>query len=135
MTAVTPLWIFIAGMLQLGVLLASALVPVHLRWKETLSSLPVLVRQLFWVYAAYVVSAILALGIVCLTCSRELAGGTPLARAVCIFGACFWGVRLLLQAWLNVKPHLTNGWLRCGYHALTVDFMLITTIYLWGALS
>ena len=57
--------LFYVGIGQLCVLVASSLVPVRLDWKTTLSSLPQLVRQLFWVYGGYVVLSIISLGMIC----------------------------------------------------------------------
>ena len=126
--------IFAAGFGQLSVLIASALVPVRLNWRETLAPLPLLVRQLFWVYGGYVVLSIIFLGITCLANAAELANGGLLARSVCAYAAAFWGIRLSLQPWLHAKPFLTTVWLRIGYYLLTMMFTALTTIFLCGAL-
>lgn len=124
--------IFFAGVLQLFVLVASAMVPMHLNWREVLSPLPKLVRQLFWVYGGYIVIAIIALGLICVLNADELASGSGLARGVCAYAAVFWGVRLSLQAVFDAKPHLTRWYLVAGYHTLTGVFVLITGVMLWG---
>lgn len=124
-----PTLIAIAGGLQLSVLVASALVPVRLRWKEQLTVLPRLHLQLYWVYGGYVVMSIIALGLLSLFNARELASGSGLARGVCIYITAFWGVRLCLQAVLDVKEHLTTWWLRVGYHLLTALFLYFTLVY------
>lgn len=124
--------IWLIGITQLGVLVGSSLVPVQLRWREILQPLPRLVQQLFWVYGAYVVLSIVALSLVCLSLPTELAAATPLARAVCLYGCVFWGLRLTLQLWLNAKPHLTTWCLLCGYHLLTLLFTLQTIVFGWG---
>lgn len=126
-------WIRIAGVLQLGVLVASALVPVHLEWNSILRPLPRLVQQLFWVYGGYIVLSIVSLGLVCLTCAEELAQGTRLARVVCGYAAVFWGIRLALQGVLDASPHLTRVWLKLGYHALTAVFLTVTVILGYAA--
>jgi hypothetical protein len=130
-----PTAILLTGFAQWSVLIASAYVPIHLRWRSTFAVLPRLHRQLIWCYAAFIVASIIALGLVCVTQSNELAGGSSLARAVCIYGATFWGVRLLLQAVFDVRPFLTSGWLRLGYHTLTVLFVAFVTVYAWAALA
>lgn len=127
--------IFFAGIGQLWVLFASALVPLRLNWKTDLRVLPRLHRQLFWIYGGYVVLAIVALGLVSLTNATELAGGSLLARCVCGYIAVFWGIRLSLQTILDVKKHLTTWWLRTGYHALTLLFATFTIIFTWAALA
>lgn len=119
----------LAGAGQLCVLVASALVPVRLNWRQDLAVLPRLHRQMYWTYGGYVVLGIVALGGISLTCAEELAAGSRLARAVCAYGAVFWGVRLCLQAVFDVKPHLTAWWLAAGYHLLTALFVAFTLAY------
>lgn len=128
-----PTLIQLAGVGQLLVLIASALVPSQLNWKEELRGLPRLQRQMYWVYGGYVVMGIIALGLVSLLCANELASGTRLARAVCLYGAAFWGIRLCLQGVFDVKPFLTAWWLRVGYHTLTVLFTGFTMLYATAA--
>ncbi len=77
-----PRLIFLAGVGQLGVLLASALVPFQLKWKTELAPLSRLHRQMYWVYGGYVVLAIAAFGLISLFNARELANGGGLARGV-----------------------------------------------------
>jgi hypothetical protein len=129
MTIDTERLLFAAGIGQLGVLIASSLVPMRLDWRNRLAELPPLLRQLFWVYGAYTVMSIIMLGLICLTCSEELASGTRLATAFCLYGAVFWGLRLALQTVLDAKPFLTTWWLRAGYHLLTCLFTAFTSIY------
>src|SRR5436309_1012289 len=107
-----PALIFAAGCLQLSVLIASALVPLRLDWRNAFTGLPRLHRQMYWIYSGYVVMAIIANGVLCLCNSVELAGGSGLARGVCGYIAVFWGVRVSLQAVLDVKEHLTTWWLK-----------------------
>jgi hypothetical protein len=126
--------LFAAGIAQLCVLVASALVPFRLEWRREFQPLSRLHRQMYWTYGGYVVMGIVALGLISLFNARELASGSGLARGFCAYGAVFWGVRLGLQAVLDVKPHLTRWWLAAGYHLLTVLFLSFTAIYAWAAL-
>jgi hypothetical protein len=134
MNELLPQAIFIAGFLELGVLVASALVPLRLDWKTSLNVLPRLHRQLYWIYGGYVVLGIIANGLVAIICAEELAAGTRLARFVCGYIAVFWGVRLSLQAVLDVKQHLTTWWLTAGYHLLTALFLGFTALFGYAAL-
>jgi hypothetical protein len=124
----------LAGAAQLSILIASSLVPFRLKFKEDLAVLATLHRQLYWTYGGYVVMGIVTLGVISLTCADELASGSRLARAVCIYGALFWGIRVSLQAVLVVKPHLTARWLTLGYHTLTMLFLFITAVYVYTAM-
>ena len=130
-----PQAIFIVGLMQWSVLIASAYVPIHLQWKATFAALPRLHWQLIWCYAAFIAASIIALGLVCVSQSAELASGSSLARAICIYGATFWGVRLALQAVFDVRPYLSAPWLHVGYHMLTVFFACFVSVYTWAALA
>jgi hypothetical protein len=126
--------ITLAGFGQLGVLMASALVPFELDWKNALRDLPRLHQQMYWVYGGYIILAIVAFGLISLFNARELASGSRLARGVCAYIVMFWGVRLLLQGAFDVKPYLTTWWLRLGYHLLTALFIGFTMLYTFVAL-
>ncbi len=124
-----PLLIRLTGIGQLGILVASALVPFQLNWKEAFVGLPKLHRQMYWVYGGYVVLSIVFLGTVSLANADELASGTGLARWVCGYGCLFWLIRLGLQPVFDVKPFLKTWWLTAGYHLLTVLFVCFVVVY------
>lgn len=130
-----PQLLRLAGVAQLGILIASALVPFRLDWKRELAGLPKLHLQMYWTYGGYVVGCIVAFGLSGLLLAEELASGTPLARCVSGFVALFWGVRLSLQPVFAAKPYLTTWWLKLGYHILTVVFAALTLLYGYAALS
>ena len=129
------LLLWLAGAGQLCVLIASALVPVRLNWREEFEKLSPLHRQMYWVYGGYVVLSIVAFGLISLSNAAELASGERLARAFCLYVAIFWTIRLSLQPILKVKEHLTAWWLRAGYYTLTVLFTCFSLIYGWAALG
>jgi len=124
--------IFWTGIGHFSVLIASALVPIRLEWKQRLAELPPLVRQLFWVYGGYVVFTIISLGAISSLYANDLAQRTPLARCFCAYAALFWGARLALQPILSARPFLTTGWLRAGYHTLSVLFASFTFVFGWA---
>ena len=134
MTEYLPAALFFAGWAQLCVLIASALVPIQLRWKTALDVLPRLHRQLYWIYGGYVVLAIVANGLICIVNADALADGSRLSRCVCGYLTIFWGVRLSLQTVLDVKEHLTAWWLHAGYHTLTLLFVSFTALFALAAL-
>lgn len=127
--------IIAAGIGQLGILVAAALVPHRLRWRDTLAQLPRLHRQMYCVYGCYIALSILAFALLSLSNARELAGGSALARGLCGYIAVFWGLRLVLQAVFDVRAYLTTWWLTAGYHLLTVLFAGLTIVYALAALA
>lgn len=129
-----PTLIFLAGLGQLSVLVASAQVPLRLNWREVFQSLPKLHRQMYWTHGGYIVLAIVGQGLVSICFPAELASGSGLARSVCGYMAVFWGIRLGLQGVLDVKEHLTAWWLRGGYYLLSALFAFFTVVYALAAL-
>ena len=127
--------IFTAGLAHLLVLLAAAMVPFKLDWRGALGPLPPLHRQMYVVYGGYIILSIVAFAVISIVHAPQLAGGDGLARAVCLYMAVFWGVRLALQWVLAVKPYLTSTLDRLGYHALTMVFVFLTLTYTWAALG
>ncbi|NNJ28055.1 hypothetical protein [Alienimonas chondri] len=119
----------LAGVGQLGILIASALVPFRLEWKTAMAALPALHRQMYWTYGAYTAATILAFGLIAVGLPGELAAGTPLARSVCGFLALFWGARLCLLGVFDVKEHLVAWWLTAGYWLLNAVFFGLLLIY------
>src|SRR3954464_7398515 len=85
-------WLRLAGVLQLSVLIASSLVPLKLNWKKDLAPLPTLHRQMYWTYRGYCLIGIVFLGVVSIVYADELAAGSGLAKAFCLYGALFWGI-------------------------------------------
>ena len=125
----------VAGMVQLGILMASFLVPRVLDWRESLRGLPRLSRDLIWVHGAFIVLVIVGFGVLTLTRAPSLAAGTSLARSVCAFAGLFWLARLGVQFFVfDARPFLTSTWLRLGYHGLTVAFTYLAAVYGWSAL-
>jgi hypothetical protein len=133
MNEALPILILAAGVGQLSVLVASALVPFRLDWRHELASLSKLHRQMYWVYGGYVVLSIIAFGLISIFHSAELANGSALARSLCLYIAVFWAIRLALQGVFDVKAYLSVWWLKLGYRSLTVLFTAFTVIYAWTA--
>jgi hypothetical protein len=122
----------LAGVVQLGILLASFLVPRVLDWRDSLRSLPKLSRNLIWVHGAFIVLIIVGFGLLTIV----EAAGTPLARAVCTLMGLFWLARLGVQFFVfDASPFLTSRFLRLGYYGLTVAFLYLSVVYGWSALA
>ena len=130
------LFILIGGILHLGILSAGVVMPLVLDWRVALRKLDALSRHVIWTHGAFVLSVIAAFGVVSLVFAGDLCSGAPLGRAVCLFIALFWGARLVLQFFLfNPAEHLTNVFLKIGYHGLTLVFFFNAVVYGWVALA
>ena len=64
--------IFLMGTCHFLILIASAMVPFKLNWKEDLAVLSKLHRQMYWVYGGYVVLSIVAFGLICIFNAAEI---------------------------------------------------------------
>ena len=128
--------LLIGGVLHFGILIASALVPQVLDWRNELRKLPRLFAQLVWVHGAFIVLTIIGFGVLSAVNSSELASGTLLARCVCGFVSLFWAARLAVQFfYFAPQEYLQTLTLKIGYHGLTVVFAYLTIVYAWSALA
>ncbi len=89
--------VILAGVGQLILVAASAVIPRCLDWKGPLSDLPKLMRQLFWTYAGYILAMHFFFGLVSTFGSQLLLDGTPQAALLCGMMMTWWGVRIALQ--------------------------------------
>ena len=80
----------IAGLLHLGLMCAGLLMPRAVGLRRHLATLPPFIRNLFWVYYSFIALCLVSVATITLTLAPTLAGGTGLARALCLFMAAFW---------------------------------------------
>ena len=128
-------FLVLAGVCHFGILLASALVPRVLDWRGELARISPLSRHVVWTHGVFIVLTIVAFGLITVVNAATLASGTALARWFCGFVAVFWLSRLFVQVFLfDARPYLTSGFLKLGYHGLTVVFTFMGAVYAWAAL-
>lgn len=123
----------LAALTHLGLLAGGALMPRATGlWSET-TRLSAFGRRLFKIYYAFIGLCLVSFGVGSWLFASELASGTPLARAVCVFLTAFWILRGIAAVLLDVRPYLVNGWWRTGYATTNVVFCVLPLVYLWGA--
>ena len=98
-----------AGVAQITIGLASLAIPKVLRWDDELSRVGALTRQVFWVYAGYILMSNVAFGVVSLLASRQLLDGSMLAAGVTGFIALWWIARLGIQFFYFDKSQMPAG--------------------------
>jgi hypothetical protein len=126
----------IAGILHLGLMCAGLLMPRIVDMRSHLAKLPPFLRQLFWVYYAFIGICLASFCIITIAFAGTLAQGSPLARALCGFFAVFWALRLIAATFIfEMQPYLTNAYRRVGYHALNLAFAYLPVVYAWAALQ
>jgi hypothetical protein len=120
----------IAALLHAGLICAGASMPRAVQLRAHLAALPVFIRRLFFVYFGFI--GLVLVGFACLTFffAEAMAAGEPLARALCLLLTGFWGLRLVVATFVfDVRPYLTNGWYRLGYHSLNLVFVYLLAVY------
>jgi len=126
----------IAGVMHLGLICAGALMPRAVNLRLHIATLPPFIRRLFWVYYAFIGLCLVSFGIITITFAGTLAAGSNLARALCIFLAAFWTVRLIAATFVfDVRPYLTSKLWRVGYQLTNIVFVYLPLVYVLAALK
>ena len=86
----------IIGILLSALALIHAVFPKYFKWKEELSSLSIMNRQMMYVHSFFIALVVLLMGLLCLTSAEELMN-TVLGKRVSLGLGIFWSVRLLIQ--------------------------------------
>ena len=129
-TSTLTLLLQIAAILHLGLLCAGLLMPGVVNLRTHLALLPAFIRRLFWVYYSFIGLCLVSFGCLTFTLAGTLAGGSVLARALCVFFALFWTLRLIAATFIfDLRPYLTNGYRRLGYHATNIVFIYLPVVY------
>ena len=77
--------------------IGSLLIPKVLQGRRQLSPLNPLLRQVFWIYAGYILVTNLGMGLVSVLMPEALLDGSRLALAVTSYIAIYWIARLMIQ--------------------------------------
>jgi hypothetical protein len=90
-------WIQIAGAVQLAIGLANLPLAGRLQYRKNLAGASAIVRQVFYVHAAYIVLVVLGFAALSLLFPDELVSGRSLGRFLSTFLAIFWLLRVPIQ--------------------------------------
>ena len=124
----------LAGVLHAGLLCAGIMMPRVVEMKSHVAKLPQFLRDLFWTYYVFIGGCIVGFGCVTFLFAAELAGGDALGRAVAMFLALFWTLRLVVAGFVfKMEPYLTNGWFRAGYAVVNAVFVFLIVVYVLAA--
>jgi len=120
----------IAAVLHLGLAWAGATMPKVVGLGQHLSPLPPFIRQLFYTYFSFIALMLVAFGTLTFILAPNIAAGEPAARGLCLLMLGFWLVRLFVAAFVfDVRPYLTNWFLRAGYQATNIVFIYLVAVY------
>ena len=93
----------IIGILLIVLAFVHVTFPRYFNWKQELSSLSLINKQIMHVHSFFIAFVVFLMGILCITSSKELMG-TILGKKICLGLAVFWTARLLIQfLWYSVK--------------------------------
>ena len=124
----------LAGVLHAGLLCAGIMMPRVVEMKSHVAKLPQFLRDLFWTYYVFIGGCIVGFGCVTFFYAEELAAGDALGRAVAMFLALFWTLRLVVAGFVfKMEPYLTNGWFRLGYGVVNAVFVFLIVVYALAA--
>ena len=124
----------IAAILHLGLAWAGAAMPRVVGLGQHLAPLPPFIRRLFYTYFSFIGLMLVAFGLLTFLFAGNIAAGEPAARGLCLLMLVFWLVRLFVAAFVfDVRPYLTNWFLRLGYQATNVAFIYLVAVYALSA--
>jgi hypothetical protein len=124
----------VAGLMHLGLIAAGLTMPRAVSLRVHLATLPPFIRRLYWVYYSFIALCLVGFGLLSFRFAPDLAAGGVLPRAVCVFLALFWTLRLIAATFVfDVRPYLTSGLLRLGYHSTNIAFIYLPVVYALAA--
>jgi hypothetical protein len=95
LTEVRLIWL--AGAIQVGIVLVNGILPQRLAVRQKLAEVPTFLRQIVYVHWMYIVLGVGFFGSLCFGFAHELAGGSSLGRFLSAFMGAFWLLRAVLQ--------------------------------------
>jgi hypothetical protein len=122
--------IFLAGLAQIALVLGSLAIPKILNWRSELAKVNMLIKQMFWVYATYILVINLSFGLISVFACRDLTNGSNLATLIDGFIAIYWISRVLIQfLYFDRASFPTGKWNRLGEVVLVTVFVFLSIIY------
>lgn len=120
----------LAGALQIALAMLHLGFPKRFQWKDELSRLSILNRQIFIVHTFFICIVMALMGALSLFAPQALLQPTSLSRLVLAGFACFWGLRLIVQ-WLVYDSSLWRGnsFERLIHFLFTVLWIYLSAVY------
>jgi hypothetical protein len=123
----------LAGLAQIVLVGGSLAVPRVLKWRTELAKVQPLIKQMFWVYAGYILVINLCFGLISVLDATELTNHTTLAMLVTGFISAYWVSRLLIQFFYFDRTNFPpGGWYIAGEIALVGLFVFLSIVYAYA---
>jgi hypothetical protein len=122
--------VFLAGVGQIVLALASLAIPRVLRFREETAKLRPLLREMFWTYAGYILCTNLSIGLLSALAPEWLLDGSRLAAAVTGYITVYWTARLVIQfALLDRTDAPPGAHVRLAEAGLVTLFVYLSLVY------
>ena len=113
-----------SGVLLILLAIAHLFFPKPFHWKEELSRLSLLNRQIFLVHCFFIALVLMIFGCLCLFYTEQLLQNTPLSHAVLAGMAMFWFARLIIQLFVYDSKLWRGNRFRTVVHYLFTAFWI-----------
>lgn len=125
------LLLWLAGFVQLAIASANLFLPAKLKYRENLSRVSPIIRQIFVVHSIYIVGVVLLFAAATFAFAGELASGRGLGRFLAVAISVFWLLRAPVQLlYYDATLRRENRWSDIAFTAAA--FFLAVT---YGAAS
>jgi hypothetical protein len=126
-------FLWLAGFVQIAIATANLFIPKKLNYRENLSRVAPIIRQIFVVHSVYIVGVVLLFAAVTIGFAAELASGRGLGRFLAASMALFWLFRAPVQLlYYDASLRRTN---RLGDVVFTSAALFLTITYGAAALA
>ena len=98
----------IVGIIMAVLVVVNVQVPRRFNWRDEMSQLSLLNRQIFQAHAVFLVLLLAQFSALLLLCTPDLLQPTRLSRAALIGLTTFWGLRMVMQ-WSFYSPAIWRG--------------------------
>lgn len=134
MTIDPILFLKLAGYLQIALCLGSLVIPKMLNWNRELNKVALIIKQIFWTYAAYILIFNLSFGLLSVFGAEELLANSFLSKSVSVFIFIYWLARVFIQFFYFDTKSAPQGFIyKLGEFGLTSLFIFLTLVYGWVA--
>ena len=119
--------LWLAGFVQVAMAFANLFIPKKLNYRENLSLVAPIIRQIFVVHSVYIVGVVMLFAVLTFGFAPELASGRGLGRFLAAAMAIFWLFRTPVQLlYYDASLRRTN---RLGDVAFTSAALFLTITY------
>ena len=120
----------IVGCILMLLALIHFIFPRRFNWKEDLSGISLINKQLMYVHTFFIALMVLLMGILCIYCSADMVH-TKLGKNLCFGLFIFWAVRLIFQFFVYSSQLWKGKQFETAIHILfSILWIYFTTVFL-----